>query len=56
VTYWIPKPTSPLWSPVLSGLFGKVHRRPLSCRVRIRANSVSKDTDSILSYRKTAHV
>lgn len=30
VTYWIPKPTSPpLWSPELSGLFGKVPRQRL---------------------------
>lgn len=29
ITYWIPRPTSPLWNPVFSGLFGKVHRQPL---------------------------
>lgn len=29
VTYWIPKPISPLWNPAFSGLFGKIPRRPL---------------------------
>jgi len=28
-TFWIPKKTSPLWSPEFSGLFGKVPRKPV---------------------------